>query len=400
MDKKITVLHIAECAGGVERYLRMLMPRLERKNFCQYFICSFNYGKADYQNIVDGVEQMDLKRTFSPFQVIRKTLGIRESIRRIRPDIVYCHSSFAGGLGRLAALGLPCKVVYNPHGWAFNMQGPALKRRVYRLAERLLARCTTKIIAISFFEKLSAVENRIAGAEKIKVIFNGIDTAAMDAGPCGAGRLRQELGIPADAYIIGMVGRISPQKAPDVFVRAAALVKRQIRNAHFIIVGDGDERDKVESLIRAEGLEGCMSITGWTGQPHRYTALFDQACLLSRWEGFGLVLAEYMALGKPVVATEVGAIPDLVVDGINGILVPKDDAGKAAGAMVRLHDDPALCREFVRAGKERVAVLYDIDRVATEHAALFVNICKRGGVKRSLGPAVPPAFRNGERRAA
>ena len=66
MDKRISILHIAECAGGVERYLQMLLPRLERKNFCQHFICSFNYNKEDYRNIVDGVEQMDLKQTFSP----------------------------------------------------------------------------------------------------------------------------------------------------------------------------------------------------------------------------------------------------------------------------------------------------------------------------------------------
>lgn len=400
MDKKITVLHIAECAGGVERYLRMLLPRLKERGFRQFFICSFNYDPAIYRDMVDGVEQADLRQTFSPFQIIRRTRSIRESIRRIRPDIVYCHSSFAGGLGRLAARGLPCKVVYNPHGWAFNMQGPALKRRAYRLAERMLARCTTRIIAISFFEKLSAVENRIAGSEKIKVIFNGIDIAGTSGGLCGGDRLRQELGIPADAYVIGMVGRISPQKAPDVFVRAAALVKRRIGNARFVIVGDGDGRGMVERLIAAEGLEDCVTITGWTDRPWRYAGIFDQACLLSRWEGFGLVLAEYMALGKPVVATEVDAIPDLVIDGINGILVPRDDAEKAAEAMLRLHDDPALCRELVRAGRERVAVLYDIDRVAAEHESLFVNICKRGGVKRSPGLTLQAAFRNGERRAA
>ena len=118
----ICILHIAECAGGVERYLQMLLPRLEKKNFCQYFICSYNYDKHCYQNIVDGVEQMDLKQTFSPFQIIQKVFSIRKNIKRMHPDIVYCHSSFAGGLGRLAAWGLPCKVVYNPHGWAFNMK--------------------------------------------------------------------------------------------------------------------------------------------------------------------------------------------------------------------------------------------------------------------------------------
>ena len=90
------ILHIAECAGGVERYL--------------------------YSKIVDGVKQMDLTQSFSPLKVIAKVRAIRQEIKKVHPDILYCHSSFAGGLGRMAAIGLHCKVVYNPHGWAFNIK--------------------------------------------------------------------------------------------------------------------------------------------------------------------------------------------------------------------------------------------------------------------------------------
>lgn len=117
----INLLHIAECAGGVERYLQMLMPRLEARSFRQYFVCSLNYDKSKYVGMVDGVSQIDLRQTFSPVQVVKKVRSLRKVIKSVRPDVVYCHSSFAGGLGRLAALGLHCRVVYNPHGWAFNM---------------------------------------------------------------------------------------------------------------------------------------------------------------------------------------------------------------------------------------------------------------------------------------
>ena len=116
------ILHIAECAGGVERYLQMIFPRLEKRGMSQFFICSKNYNKQIYENMVDGVEQMDLKQSFSPFQVWTKVSAIRRVIKQIKPDIIYCHSSFAGGLGRMAAIGLHCKVVYNPHGWAFNIK--------------------------------------------------------------------------------------------------------------------------------------------------------------------------------------------------------------------------------------------------------------------------------------
>lgn len=86
------------------------------------FICSKNYDKALYEQMVDGVKQMDLKQTFSPLQVLKKVMTIRKVIKQFKPDVLYCHSSFAGGLGRMAAIGLHCKVVYNPHGWAFNIQ--------------------------------------------------------------------------------------------------------------------------------------------------------------------------------------------------------------------------------------------------------------------------------------
>ena len=116
------ILHLAECAGGVERYLSMLLPLLEQRNIEQYFICSQHYDKGKYEKIVDGVKQIHLAQSFSPAYIIRKVYELRKEIKFVHPDVLYCHSSFAGGLGRLAALGLSCKVVYNPHGWAFNMQ--------------------------------------------------------------------------------------------------------------------------------------------------------------------------------------------------------------------------------------------------------------------------------------
>ena len=121
-NKYMRILHIAECAGGVERYLQMLLPRLEKKGIKQYFICSRNYDESLYSKIVDGVQQMDLTQSFSPLRVIKKVRAIRREIKKVNPDILYCHSSFAGGLGRMAAIGLHCKVVYNPHGWAFNIK--------------------------------------------------------------------------------------------------------------------------------------------------------------------------------------------------------------------------------------------------------------------------------------
>lgn len=116
------IMHIVQCAGGVDRYLSMLLPLLERAGLHQILICSYDYKKEDYQEKVDEVEQLDMKQSLAPWAILKSIRSIRKLIVKYEPDIVYCHSSFAGGLGRIACIGLNVKMVYNPHGWAFNMQ--------------------------------------------------------------------------------------------------------------------------------------------------------------------------------------------------------------------------------------------------------------------------------------
>lgn len=118
----MNIIHIAQCAGGVERYLSMLFPLLHQEHIHQTFVCSQDYNTEEYIDKVDKVEQIDMGQSLNPITIIKVVIKIRRIVKKHQPDIVYCHSSMAGGMGRLACLGLPVKVVYNPHGWAFNMQ--------------------------------------------------------------------------------------------------------------------------------------------------------------------------------------------------------------------------------------------------------------------------------------
>lgn len=118
----MNIMHIAQCAGGVDRYLSMLLPLLRQKNLRQTFICSQDYKSEEYVDKVDEVEQLDMGQSLNPLTIIGSITQIRRLVKKYHPDIVYCHSSMAGGMGRLACLGLPVKIIYNPHGWAFNMQ--------------------------------------------------------------------------------------------------------------------------------------------------------------------------------------------------------------------------------------------------------------------------------------
>ncbi len=395
-------MHIAQCAGGVDKYLQMLLANMDRNAFKHILVCSHDYSAEDYKGIVDEFIQIDMCNALSLSKDGKAIAEVRKLIKSLSPDIIYCHSSKAGGIGRIANLGIGVPLVYNAHGWAFSMKGSKVKRFIYLVIERLLARLTTQIVTISNDEKQIAVQYHVAKPERIKTIFNGIDMEAVKAQLASGNISRQSLGIPDDAYLVGMVGRISRQKAPDTFIRMAARVREVIPQAWFMIVGDGDERAECEQLVADNGLHDCFHITGWVNNPLVYANLFDQAVLLSRWEGFGLVLAEYMTLGKPIVATEVNAIPDLIVDRENGLLVNVDDAEKAAAAVIEIYHDKTLRNNMVENGKIRASVLFDVKRTAREHERLFVKICESGGVILSIQlfkVVVQPSFLK-ERRAS
>ena len=364
------ILHIAECAGGVGRYLQMLLPRLEAQGVSQYFICSQNYDESAYRAIVDGVEQMDLRQTFSPAQVIQNVRAIRKAIKQLNPDIVYCHSSFAGGLGRLAAKGLPCKVVYNPHGWAFNIKG--VKSYAYLLIEKALAPMTDKIVCISEAEYTSAIQKHIAEETKLTLIPSGIDIEAVRNAKA---KSRRELDIAEDAFVVGMIGRLSAQKAPDVFIRAAKLIHDKIPNSVFILVGNGEEEAEVMAYAKDNGLQ--LIVTGWTDEPYSYLKTFDVAMLFSRWEGFGLAIVEYMAAEKNIVATNVDAIPSLIEDGVDGLLVDVDSPQDAADKVLWLHSHPAEAAEMKQKALKKVIECYDINRVIEQHIKMFNELAEK-----------------------
>lgn len=371
-----TILHIAEASGGVERYLVTLLTKLKKNTeYKHVLVCSSTFDTAKFKDIASEVVVVQsMQNAISARKDLKAIIAVRKTIRKLKPDIVYCHSSKAGAIGRMADLFIKNSVIYNPHGWAFNMKSVGKKKiKFYELVERMLALLTDKIVCISEYEKKSALEHRICKTYKLEVINNGIDFNELTG---LSFHTRSDLGIPQDAFVVGTVGRLTPQKAPDVFVKAAAKIKESAPNAYFLMVGDdigrGDHRRITEALISEYGLTDFFQITGWVEDPMSYTDVLDVAVLLSRWEGFGLVLPEYMYMEKPIVATKADAIPYVVSDA--GILVDIDDYDGAAEAVIRLHNDRKLRLDIIKKGKERVK-LFDAQITSDEHEKLFRELC-------------------------
>lgn len=268
----------------------------------------------------------------------------------------------------MACIGLNVKVVYNPHGWSFNME--STKKNFYIMLERIMAKFCDAIICISEAEKKSAIKYRICKENKLYVVYNGIDIQEYK-------KEEVVLPIPNDVFVVGMVGRICKQKAPDIFIRMAYEVQKKISNVYFVIVGDvieeaQEEKRKIEDL--AKGLGVKLLITGWVENPLAYMSRFDVGCLLSRWEGFGLTIPEYMITGIPIVASSVDAIPYLINDGEEGLLVEKDDWSSAADKVIELLNDTEKREKIVKNAEKTVRKRFDAKRVSKECENIFETL--------------------------
>lgn len=369
-----SVLHISQADGGVAVYLQMLLKHLNKDCVSNSLICAQQFVVEDFKPLVESFCQIEMTREISPMKDLKAIVKLRKLIKSKNPDIIYCHSSKAGALGRIAAIGLDKKVVYNAHGWAFNMKCSKSKRVLCKWVEKVLAWFTDTIVCISDFEKQSALRNGVGNENKLQVIYNGVDVNQIESNIAKSTITRESLHISQNAFVVGMIGRISDQKAPDSFVKMAENVKKIIPESFFVIVGDGPDRALIECMIAEKNLKDSFYISGWVSNPNDYMSLFDVGVLLSRWEGFGYALVEYMVAKKPVVSTKVDAIPNMIQDGQNGLLVEVDDFASAANKVVQLYSDSMLREKLIQNGHTSAIERFTIERVVSEHEKLFVSL--------------------------
>ena len=159
-NNKIRILHVAQAAGGVDRYIRMLLKYLDKERFENILVCSQDFHKEDYKELVNSFEQVKMTRAIGGND-LKAIKEVRSLIKHYTPDIVYAHSSKAGAIVRVANIGLKNYCIYNPHGWSFNMRCSAKKRIMYTVIEKLAAPFCDKVICISDAEKQSALDNKI-----------------------------------------------------------------------------------------------------------------------------------------------------------------------------------------------------------------------------------------------
>lgn len=257
---------------------------------------------------------------------VRAMRQLQALMESFRPHVVHTHTAKAGFVGRWAAhrAGVPV-IVHTYHGHVLRGYfGPA-RSRLFTMLERQAARWSQQIIALSEALRDELVDRyRIAPRERFTVLPLGLDLEPFASVRRGSGELRETLGIPRSAPLVGMVGRLAPVKNPAAFLEAAVHVRRAIPEAHFVLVGDGELREALWTQARQSGLEDSLHITGWMRDLRPVYSDLDLLVLCSRNEGTPVAVIEALTSGCPVVATAEGGVPEILEHGRWGRLTSAD----------------------------------------------------------------------------
>jgi glycosyltransferase involved in cell wall biosynthesis len=328
-----------------------------------------------------------LGREISPLDDLISLARMVQLVRQVRPDIVHTHMAKAGTVGRLAAriCGVPL-IVHTYHGHVFHSYFSKTKTRVFLAIERALGMATDRIIVVGDGQRDEIASYGVAPLAKLESIRLGLELGQFLRAEQARGRLRGELGMGAGVPLIGIVARLVPIKAHDVFFQAAVHVLQAEPAAHFIVVGDGERREELEAMVNVLGIRSSVTFVGWRRDMVSVYADLDVVALTSLNEGSPVALIEALAAARPVVSTAVGGVPEVVIDGTTGLLVTPSDSILTAEAILALLRDRALGARLGAAGRRHVYPRYDSTRLVDDVKGLYMReLAVRGRALPSLG---------------
>jgi glycosyltransferase involved in cell wall biosynthesis len=349
---------------------------------------------------------------------------------RERPDIVHTHTAKAGAVGRVAGflfrwltpntlLGRPrrCLFVHTFHGHVFHSYYGPLKTRLFILIEKALARVITDRIVVVSEQQRREIHHRfgVGRADQFAVIPLGLDVHGFADWPNRRRFFREELGLKNDELLVGIVGRLTEIKNHDLFLRAVAIVKAQLANqtsrtldasetdepsgntVRFVVLGDGSMRERLEAQVHALGLGEDVIFAGSRRDPENFYAALDIVALTSLNEGTPLTLIEAMANSRPVIATAVGGVVDLLGEPLEGhdeqyticrrgLSIRTDDADAFAAGLLHLIENAQLRAELGKRGLEFVTANYSRERLLDDIRSLYKQLLDRAAIQVKYVP--------------
>jgi glycosyltransferase involved in cell wall biosynthesis len=384
--RPIRVLHAITrlIVGGAQKNTLFTAARLDPRRF-EVEVLSGPQTGSEGSLIEEAREQgipltilPDLVRQVSPTQDWKTLQALTRIIRQGDYAIVHTHSSKAGILGRLAArrAGAPI-IVHTVHGWSFHDYMPALTRRIFILLERWTARSSDALVVVAEKDIEKGLQAGIGRREQYHLIRSAIPLEAFDPRQIDRVAIRNELGLPPEAPVLGTIGRFSEQKNPLDWVRVAGIIGRERPEARFLLVGDGPLRPQVEALLKQEGLSNRAVLTGLRRDTARLLGAMDVFLLTSLWEGLPRTIPEAQAMGLPVIANRADGAAEAIQEGISGYLCRPGDLQGTAGRVLTLLDDPVLRAEMGARGRATALAEFDLNVMVDRIAGLYDRLLSK-----------------------
>jgi glycosyltransferase involved in cell wall biosynthesis len=359
--------------GGVEEHMLSLLQGLDRRVFQLYLACTPAVLKQIGSDIPNDVEVLPIELV--SFSSAKAALQLARFLRKKRIQIVHSHmfqsSMLASPIAKLCGVRV---VIETPHirehwrrGW--------LKRRFF--VDRLVARTVDHYVAVSGANAEYLAQIKGLPARKIGIIRSASDVSSFDPGRIAPSGLRESLAFGSHDPVLVVVGRLEPQKGHEVLLKAMPAVVREIPQVRLVCLSEGQLRSDLERQVVALGLTNNVRFVGYQPDIRDWLALSDLTVLPSFFEGLPLTVIESLAAGRPVIASAVDGVPEVVSHGENGLLVPAGNSEKLAEAICLLLKDPQLRQAMARKGREKVLQEFGVERLIRETHHLYLRACAR-----------------------
>lgn len=357
--------------GGPAVIVADLMRGLDKSLFDQTLITGFCADdEADYlETVATDIKATrigGLGRSVSPLADLRAFFALVALIKKLQPDVIHTHTAKAGVLGRLAAIlaGGKAKRIHTFHGHLLHGYFTGWKTKLVISIEKFFAKRSDYLVAVGNQVKDDLLEAGIGKTSQYSVIFPGLPAPHV----ANKSELRKQLGLEPDAFYCTFVGRLTQIKRPDRLLEVVAASKNL--GITFLVAGEGELFESSKERAAAENLP--VTFLGWRKDIDELFAASDCAILTSDNEGIPLTLIQASQAGLPIVATNVGSIHDIVVDGVTGYLTPTNAEAMAA-ALAEIVRNKDVAKRLGMAGHDRAATYFSLDKSLADHSLLYKN---------------------------
>ena len=357
--KRVRILHIITHlpVGGAQDNTLITVEKLNKDRYDVTLICGPEGEWIGRAQSIEGVKLIyvrELVRKIHPIYDAVALYKLYRIIKRGRYAIVHTHSSKPGFAGRIAArLARVPLVVHTIHGFPFHDFMHPLIRCFFVWIERFLSKFSDVLITVSMLNQQKAIDLKLGSPDTFVNIYSGICFDRFEKRIDRQAK-KEALGILPGEKVVGMVGRLSKQKAPQYLLHAMPRILQSYGDVRFLLVGDGELRERLVSSAARLGVEKRVIFLGFCEDIPEILSILDVFVLTSLWEGLGRSLTEAMYMGCPVVATRVEGVPEIVVHGETGILVPPADTDAIARGVLEMLTDEKRARRMGKAARERV----------------------------------------------